>query len=318
MSRRITQDDLDGEIRSHLAGARTPEPASLGEVLRRLPERAAAPRRRSLAVSALVGSAALAGVLIAAVAIMGVPFIGSRSSPAAAAATDGPSAPTATPGPPASAAAVDLGQIRAAIESEYAGQFIAIGDGAGTVAVELRSTAVAAAADLVARYGARVQVTVGLFPYPAPSGGANVCAARVGPLIDPGPLRATIQMSSHSVGHDVAFAATVRLTNTGPASLAVETGQPLLIFLFEPDGTVPVGVGAGGIAGTGLAFKLEPGGSSSIPATGGTSSCDLRIGYELPDGPYVARAAVEIDRASSGGVNGVFLSDPFPITVTTR
>jgi hypothetical protein len=171
---------------------------------------------------------------------------------------------------------------------------------------------VAAAADLVARYGAKVQVTVGLFPYPAPSDGTNVCAARVGPLVDHGALRATIEMSSHTVGHEVAFAATVRLTNTGPVPLAVETGQPLLIFLFEPDGTIPVGVGAGAIAGTGLGFQLEPGGSSSIPATGGTSSCDLRLGYELPDGPYVARAAVEIDQASSSGdmAQGVFLSDP--------
>jgi len=309
MSRRITQDDLDAEIRSHLAGARAPEPESLGEVLHRLPERDAAPRRWSLAISALVGSVALAVVLTAAVAIVGMPSIGSRS---------GPAAPAATPGPLASAAAGDLGQIRAAIESEYAGQLLSIGDGAGTVVVVLRSTAAAAAADLVARYGAQVQVTVGLLPYPAPSEGANVCAALVGPLVDPGPLRATIQMPSHSVGHEVAFAATVRLTNTGPVPLAVETGQPLLIYLFEPGGTVPVGVAAGPMAGTGLGFRLEPGGSSSIPATGGTSSCDPRLGYELPDGPYDARAAVEIDQASSGGVNGVFLSDPLSITVTTK
>ncbi len=161
-------------------------------------------------------------------------------------------------------------------------------------------------------------MTVGLFPYPAPSGGTNVCAALLGPLVDPGPLRATIEMPSDTVGHDVAFAATVRLTNTGAVPSAVETGQPLQILLFEPGGTVPVGVGAAAIAGTGLGFRLEPGGSSSIPATGGTSSCDLRLGYELPDGPYVARAAVEIDQASSGGVNGVFLSDPLSITVTTK
>ena len=309
MSRRITQDDLDAEIRSHLAGVRAPEPASLGEVLRRLPERARARRRWSPTIPAMVGSAALAIILIAAVAIVGLPFIGSRA---------GPASPAATPGPLASAAAGDLGQVRAAIESEYAGQLLEIGDGAGTVVVGLRSTEAAAAADLVARYGAMVQVTVGLFPYPAPSGGTNVCTGRVGPLVDPGPLRATIKMPSHSVGHEVAFAATVRLTNTGPVPLAVETGQPLLIFLFEPGGTVPVGVAAGGIAGTGLGFRLEPGGSSSIPATGGTSSCDLRLGYELPDGQYDARAAVEIDEASSGGVNGVFLSDPFSITVTTK
>ena len=82
MSRRITQDDLDAEIRSHLAGVRAPEPASLGEVLRRLPERARARRRWSPTIPAMVGSAALAIILIAAVAIVGLPFIGSRAGPA--------------------------------------------------------------------------------------------------------------------------------------------------------------------------------------------------------------------------------------------
>jgi hypothetical protein len=102
MSRRITQTDLDAEIRSHLEGVRAPEPASLGEVLDRLPERAAAPRRWSLAISA-----ALAAVLIVAVAIVGLPFIGSRLGPAAPAAKSG-SVAAATQSPPASAAAADL------------------------------------------------------------------------------------------------------------------------------------------------------------------------------------------------------------------
>jgi hypothetical protein len=77
-------------------------------VLHRLPERAAAPRRWSLAISAIVGSAALAAVLIVAVAIVGLPFIGSRLGPAAPAATSGPSVAAGTASPPASAAAADL------------------------------------------------------------------------------------------------------------------------------------------------------------------------------------------------------------------
>ncbi len=84
MSRRITQTDLAAEIRSLLEGVRTPEPASLGQVLHRLPERAAAPRRWSLAISA-----ALAAVLIVAVAIVGLRFIGSRLGPPAPAAKSG-------------------------------------------------------------------------------------------------------------------------------------------------------------------------------------------------------------------------------------
>jgi hypothetical protein len=239
------------------------------------------------------------------------------SLPAACgAAPPSPPAGPATPNP----TQLDLGQIRADIEREYAGQLIEIGNGAGTVVVGLKSTAAGAAADLVARYGTKVRVSVGLLPYPAPSNGANVCNGQLRARSNTGPLRATIEMASHTVGHDGSFAAIVHLTNTGPIALDVETGQPLLVFLFEPGGTIPVGAAAGGIAGTGLAFRLEPGGSSSIPATGGTSSCDPRLGYELPDGPYVARAEVEIDQVSSSAdvSQGWFLSDPLPVTVATK
>jgi hypothetical protein len=99
MSRRITQNDLDAEIRSYLVGLGAPEPASLGEVLHRLPERAGASHRWSPIVAALVGSAALAVVLVLAVAGVGLPFIPSGS---------GQVAPAATPGPPGAAAPGDL------------------------------------------------------------------------------------------------------------------------------------------------------------------------------------------------------------------
>jgi len=213
----------------------------------------------------------------------------------------------------------DLAQIRAEIESQYAGQLLAIGEEATTVMVRFRSTAAASAAELLARYGSKVDISVGLFPYPAPSGSANGCAGIIGPLIDPGPLRATIELPSRTVGHDAAFMATVRLTNAGSRTMTVETGQPLTIVLYQPDGTIPVGLAAGAAGGTGLEFRLEPGASSSIPAAGGTSSCDLALGYELPDGPYVARAAVEIDRTdpSINAARGVFLSEPLSITVAT-
>ena len=72
----------------------------------------------------------------------------------------------------------DLAQIRAEIESQYAGQLLAIGEEATTVMVRFRSTAAASAAELLARYGSKVDIRVGLFPYPAPSGSANGSIAR--------------------------------------------------------------------------------------------------------------------------------------------
>jgi hypothetical protein len=111
----------------------------------------------------------------------------------------------------------------------------------------------------------------------------------------------------------VAFPAKVKLTNTGSTTLTIDTGQPLSLSLFGPNGTL-VGASPGAIAGTGLRLKLLPGAAHAIEAAGGTASCDLRLGYELPDGPYVARAAVEIDGASGPGY---FWSDPVSIELVS-
>jgi len=116
------------------------------------------------------------------------------------------------------------------------------------------------------------------------------------------------------ISHTVSFPAKVTLTNNGSTTLTIDTGQPLSIYLFEPDGTALVGASPGAVAGTGLGLKLLPGASHAIDAGGGTASCDLRLGYELPDGPYVARAAVEIDETSGPGY---FWSDPVTIQLVT-
>jgi hypothetical protein len=132
--------------------------------------------------------------------------------------------------------------------------------------------------------------------------------------VDPGPLRAVIELPSPRIGHAVDFPEKVRVTNAGSTTLMIGSGQPLSIYLFAPGGAAPVGAFPGGIAGTGLELKLPPGASQEIDAVGGTASCDLRLGYELPDGPYVARAAVEIDGTSGPGY---FWSDPVSIQLTT-
>ena len=67
--------------------------------------------------------------------------------------------------------------------------------------------------------------------------------------------------------------------------------------------------------GTGIRIELKPGESKEFDALGGTASCDIGLGYELPDGAYVARAAVEIDEATGPGY---FWSDPLPIQLTSQ
>jgi hypothetical protein len=215
---------------------------------------------------------------------------------------------------PTPLAAQTLATVRADIESRFMDQLLSIGDGDGTVIVRLKPTATAVAEEIVGRYGSAVQVTVGFFPYPPPSSGPAGCSAPPLPAVDPGPLRAVIELASQRIIHAVSFQAKVRLTNTGSTMSTIDSGRPLSIYLFRSDRTSPVGAFPGAIGGTGVRLKLKPGQSQEILAVGGTASCDVRLGYELPDGPYVARAAVEIDETSGPGY---FWSDPVPIQLTT-
>jgi WD40 repeat protein len=75
MNRRISQQDLDTEIRSYLAGAGDPQPASLGNVLDCLPDRAGAAHRPWPAWSWPLRLAALAAVVLLASAAFGLPLI---------------------------------------------------------------------------------------------------------------------------------------------------------------------------------------------------------------------------------------------------
>jgi len=222
-----------------------------------------------------------------------------------------------TSGPTASFAASvpseDLGAIRDAIFAQYQPNLVEVGIGAGYVDVGLASTATKGADEILAKYGSLVHVSLGFFPYPAPSSAlGNGCTSEFGgwPTVDPRPLRATIELSTSYLTHARGFSAKVRLTNMGTSPLAVSTGSPLLIYLFELGGAIPVGASSGGVAGVGIGRTLKAGEYIDIDAGGGTSSCDLKLGYELPDGPYIAKAAVELDQASGPGY---FWSEPLAV-----
>jgi hypothetical protein len=241
---------------------------------------------------------------------------------AAAGCTTAPGAPSGSPvgtlgtAPPSGIAlqSPTLDAVRADIQSRFVDQLLGIGDGADKVVVQLKSTATAAAAEIVGEYGSAVQVTVGFFPYPPPSAPPIVCSLSLSPSASPGSLRAVIDLPTPQINPTVVFPAKVTLTNAGPKKLTIETGQPLAIYLFEPNGTTVVGGSPAAVAGTGLGFTLLPGASHQIDAVGGTASCDLHLGYNLPDGPYVARAAVEIDETTGPDY---FWSDPLPVQLTT-
>jgi hypothetical protein len=255
-----------------------------------------------------LGAALGAGLLVLASA-------GCASVPAGGSPDQGSPTGSSPPPPPPDgssipAATVDLAGIRAEIEARYMDQLIGIGFGAAAVVVNLKPTATAVAAEIAARYGDSVQLSVGFFPYPPPSSPPNPCTAYQPTLVDPSALRATIVLSTTRLTHEVAFRGKVRLTNGGAKAVDIATGQPYSIYLFTSGGKTIIGAAPGGVAGTGLEFTLAPGSSREIDAAGGTASCDLALGYELPDGAYVARALVELDQSTGPGF---MWSDPLAV-----
>lgn len=206
-------------------------------------------------------------------------------------------------------APTDLPSIQAEIESKYSGQFSSVGAGAKVVLVTLYSTHEASAREIVDRYGSSVQVSVGLLPFPRPAGGPSSCPQRWS-LSDPGALRATLDIPNR-IGHGQ-FKAHITVTNVGSVPIPLDSGEPLLIDLYRQNGTDPIATYDGAVAGVGLVPTLYAGGSFSIEAVGSTASCDISLGYDLPDGDYVARGVVE---NGSGSPIPAFLTDPFPVTV---
>ena len=81
MKRQISRHDLEDEVRSNLESAGAPQPASLGDVLSRLPDRAgAAPHRLFRGYFRFAALGVAAALAISAV---GMPFLMSRPNPAA-------------------------------------------------------------------------------------------------------------------------------------------------------------------------------------------------------------------------------------------
>jgi hypothetical protein len=254
-------------------------------------------------------SALVLCLLLAACATPQPPGPSPRPTPSSTVEAVAPPAPS-----PTALASASLAAIRADIESRYADQLTSIGDGAGVIVLTLKPTATAAAAQIVDQYGSAVQVTVGFLPYPGSSASPTGCPMGLSLIPKPSGLRAAIDLPTTRISHGMDFEAKVTLTTTSSTPIAINTGQPLSIYVFEPGGSTPVGRSPGPVAGTGLGFALRRGTPHDVDAVGGTASCDLRLGYELPDGPYIARAAVEIDGSL---LPGSFWSDPLQVQLVT-
>ncbi|HSJ72660.1 MAG TPA: hypothetical protein VLA29_13560 [Acidimicrobiia bacterium] len=201
-----------------------------------------------------------------------------------------------------------------------AGEYIqGAGSSSDSVGVSLRADGEAVAAEIAAKYGDLVTITVGALGYPdRTTGGFWVCSD----LVPPPPSSPTFLVaalkpieSPVTSGHD--FEAVVTVTNTGGDIVAFESGSPLTALVYLPRTDEVVGIYTGSVAGVGVSAELGPGESIDIEVVGGTASCDPELGYALPPGDYEVRVAVDQYEYPDGGFElHAILSEPTPLTVS--
>jgi len=208
----------------------------------------------------------------------------------------------------------DLPAIRAEIEGQHIPDLIEIGDGAGTIGVGLRARAECVARQIVAAYGSKVEVSVGLLPFPPRPTAIRGCRNGDWPFAKIPFLSTALDIQPAQIPQGEFFKGTVRFKNNGLALSSLDTSSYFTAYLFAAGVDVPLGTSEGGSLGTGLEFTLAPGQSRDVPVFGGTASCDPALGYVLPIGHYEARATIDFSPPDGSGVH-VFWSDPLPVEV---
>ncbi len=139
---------------------------------------------------------------------------------------------------------------------------------------------------LLADYGRNMAVSVGMTIYDGFPGRSPRCARLTPSAALPLGLHLALQLQRKSVRSGGTFSGAVVVSEHGPGSFSMDTGQPLAAFVVRPGTLQVVALYGEGIAGTGYLTQLTPGEASTIPAVGGTARCDGGLGSALPPGTY--------------------------------
>ncbi len=185
------------------------------------------------------------------------------------------------------------------------GPVTGVGRGASAVNVTLEADGEALAAELVEMYGAAVEVSVGLFPYPMPAElaasleVADACAAGIAGPTDMNGLVAEPRLDSGTLAAGDGTEGRVVFTNTGAGDVSFETGDPLVGVVVRPGTTEIVGTYSGDIAGVGAGGVLAPRETLEVGLLVGTTSCIPAHGYVLPPGEYEVVVTAIVDYSQS-------------------
>lgn len=237
-----------------------------------------------------------------------LPIASAPSTPAPT-STASPRPTFPTPGPPTTLSPAEIcAEVLRLQEVNY------LGECSGVIRIGLRVDAEALAGQLRARYGDAVTLTVGHFPYPPPEDPERACLDVQPTVEEHAPLTAVVEVEGPIVGGS-RYPGTVRLSNAGAVPYELQTSSNFSLYLFRPGEPETIGLSELGSSwGVGYGRTLEPGEAVELPATGGTASCDLVLGYVLPAGAYEVRALIDFQPVIDDPARH-FWSDPTPVQV---
>jgi hypothetical protein len=170
------------------------------------------------------------------------------------------------------------------VQQATMGQYLSVGLGGSTVDIGLMAGREALAARVAKMFGPKVSITVGLTSYCGGPGRSPVCSSM--PKGDPLPsgLGLKLVVDHRTVNAGDAGNATLVVSESGPGTFQMDTGQPLTAEVVQPGTRKVVGVPDVPTAGTGYGPKIGPGQNEMIPVFFGTARCDGGVGSAMPPG----------------------------------
>lgn len=186
----------------------------------------------------------------------------------------------------APASEADRNMIQSTLVEELAGRFTSIGSGgkSGAVEVVLNATEEARTAELVERYGAAVDVSVGALRFPLDDAVA-VCRPVLEPSLVDGlevaVLDSTVPVAMTEAG---TVRLTVRLMNIGAQPIRFDSGNPATV-ITDSHGA-PRTLDTRGMDDVGITIALDPGAHQDFDVDVTLASCDPSAGYVVPAGEH--------------------------------